>query len=273
MYKSIKAAKEKAPIKVTIRVKQSVSKITKTLGCLLYWILVISGSVNAGIIFSEFEPNPHDSDGQTQQIEIYGEALSYYSQLSLLSIEADSNSNIGSINAITSDISGQFNQDGLSFFDIPDLENPSFILMLIQGSPTLESDLDQDNDGYLEQALWFDHVLDAVGIFDSLNDYQQSMHYAEQFDGTSFIFTGDEPQLVFRDLNDLTLYAVNDPVGQTLYSQDGDLVSLDRFSQAPELSTFGQLNPSKMTSVPEPTTSSILLACFVILMINHRRQA
>jgi len=241
---------------------------------LLLSALLLSTKVAAGIIINEFAPNPYGSDQSSQTIEIVGDAELSFTDLTLISIEADNSQNLGSINNITSGVSGQFDNNGLHVFDVDDLENPSFILILLQGSFDFDmylnqnNDLDTNNDGLFDDSTWFDFVLDAVGVFDSNSDHNSSFDYLQQIGGTHFKYSGDEPKLMFRDGISKTFWAINDPAGNVAYDAFGNTKSFDDFNQTPELSSFGEVNPYVMLNVNEPTT---LLLSLLILLVGIKK--
>lgn len=237
---------------------------------ILFVLMHVCFGTNAGIIINELEPNPAGADNSTQIIEIFGTANSQFDDLTLLAIEADASSNIGSINTVETGLSGQFNSDGIGQLVISDLENPSFVLALIQGSFSFENDLDAENDGYLDVANWFDSVLDAVGIYDSHSDYSQSHNYATQLGGTSLLYSGSEPELVFRDSGDKSLYALNKLGDEQVFDKNSVSVALHRFSSVSFAPTFGATNPSKVAVVSEPSPFYFMLMSALVFFIRTR---
>lgn len=138
-----------------------------------------------------------------------------------------------------------------------DLENPSFILLLIDGAcPTIgTSDLG---------VLTTSNVIDAIGIPDSSLDVERCQ--PQSIDGSlnafpGFKYTGDEPKLVFRDGVTGDWYAINDPPQERIYLLDGSYESVTFFATGdPFSSSFGSTNPSVQTIPTDFPSSSPSIA-------------
>lgn len=221
-----------------------------TLGVFCFWIL-LSSNVKAGVILiNEFSPNPLGKDTATQTIEFIGESYASLNDLTFMSVESDASGNIGVIDFIQQSISIQFDSFGIGLLEIPDLENPSFTLLLgLGGNFTLGQDIDLDNDGFWDLP-WHGH-LDSIGVFDSQKD-NSSVHYAEQLGGVDFAYTGTEPFLAFRDNLDLSWYALNTLADEVVYTNAGGTIAASQFDKLASESTFGTSNPSRVSEVPEP---------------------
>ncbi|PYE85979.1 ExeM/NucH family extracellular endonuclease [Pseudoroseicyclus aestuarii] len=193
------------------------------------------------ILISEFQPNPSGSDPATQQVELTGTPGATFSGV-LVAIEGDAGgANPGSINVIET-VEGIFDANGILTVTIADLENPSFTLVLADSfAADAGVDLDADDDGVLDDASVFGTVFDAIGVPDATGDEVYS--YGAQLGGTDFAYTGSEPELIFRDGGDGTLWAVNGIGGDTVVGADGTEVAAADFDSAPGL-TFGAANPT-----------------------------
>ncbi len=90
----------------------------------------------------------------------------------------------------------------------------------------------------------------------------------QQLGGQDFVFSGDEPKLVFRDSVTLAWYAVNDQgnTPEEVRDINGNLIPNANFNMDPEVSTFGAANP---TAIPEPSS---ILVCSLVSLIAFRRR-
>ncbi len=208
--------------------------------------LAISSSANAAhhvVEFNEFRPNPAGADPSTQTFELMGEAGSDFSGW-ILSIETDSTSGQGTVDR-ASQVSGIFDVNGLLTVDVPDLENPSFTVALVDSftGTAGTTDIDTDNDGVADDLSAFGTVYDALGISDSPND--DGNQYGFQLGGDDMSSFGSEPVLTFRDGVTGDWYSV---LGGLVYDEDGDIFNV-AFDADPTVATFGAANPS---AVPVP---------------------
>jgi hypothetical protein len=210
-------------------------------------------SVN-GQIISEFEPNPDGSDPATTFVEIFGTANAAY-DLNLLSLENDG---ISGVVDRAINVTGSFDANGLAVEGIPDLENPSFTLLLTGTFFAIGTDLDADDDGVLEGIALGD-IFDAVGVSDSTAD--DGNLYASGVGGIDILFNGtDEPAGVFRAGSDGDFFQY---VAGSLFTADGTAFDPNEFSSDPLTTTYGDFNPS-LSAIPEPTGFALLaLAGFV----------
>ncbi|MEM7799976.1 MAG: ExeM/NucH family extracellular endonuclease [Chloroflexota bacterium] len=204
--------------------------------------------VSAGLI-SEFEPNPFGDDPSDVSFELSGtpgEAFSGW----ILSVESDGNNGLVDRAA---QVSGTFDSSGLLVVEVPDLENPSFTVILTDAfsGAAGSTDIDSDNDGEADALDDLGNVLDAIGVPDAVGD--EASLYATELGGTDFAFTGDEPQLIFRDASVGDLYAVNDPAGGAVFDVTGTDVTPAIFDSDPTTGpTFGSINPTVVgASAPE----------------------
>lgn len=213
---------------------------------------------SAATLINEFNPNPSGTDSATQVIELSGLANSTITDWWLVSIESDSVGSLGEIDSATQ-FSGVFNSSGLLQITIGDLENPSNVLFLADHtfSANIGDDLDVNNDGTLDSLSELGSVYDAIGVYDRVSD---NLGYAQQLGGIDFVYTGGEPQLMFRDGVTQSWYAVNDPDNGVVYDSDGAVLEGSTFNQDPSLSTFGEINPTAVSAVPEPSTVTLFVA-------------
>lgn len=206
----------------------------------------ILGDAPQLVLINEFQPNPDGSDPDFTTVELLGVPGETFSG-TIYSIESD---NAPSLNRIdeAEGISGTFDVDGLLVVEIPDIENPSFTLVLSDETAVgvVGDVVDPSN-----PSEFLGVVLDAIGVPDQVEDEDRII--GEELGGVDFVFTGAEPELIFRDSVTGVLYAVNDniaPPSANAISQTGDVVPLTAFDVAPTPDTFGAVNPT--TETPEP---------------------
>lgn len=216
------------------------------------------------VSINEIQPNPNGADPNVQQLELLGVAGTAFTGV-LLSIESDPGGSLGSVDRLST-ISGTFDANGLLVVDINDLENPSNTLILLDSfGGALGDDIDADDDGIADAFGSFGNVLDAVGIADNVGD--EANLYAEQFGGVDLAFSGDEPQLIFRDAISLMWYAINDPAGTEAFDMFGNSVAFGAFDFDPSNPTFGDINP---TLVPVP--AAVWLFASALATLGFRRK-
>ena len=202
--------------------------------------------VNVPTLISEFEPNPDGTDPANVSVELSGtpgEAFSGW----IVSIESDPGSSQGLVDRATQ-VSGTFDTNGLLVVQIPDLENPSFTLILTDEftGAVGTTDIDLNNDGIVDTLLNFGNILDAIGVPDAVGD--EASIYGADLGGTDFAFTGAEPELIFRDASVGDLYAVNvvsATGGEAVFNVSGSDVTAAAFDTDPSTApTFGTINPT-----------------------------
>ncbi|WP_424986112.1 choice-of-anchor I family protein [Microbulbifer sp. S227A] len=195
-------------------------------------------------MISEFQPNPIGSDPANVTFELSGIAGASLSG-TLLSIESDAG-DIGVIDSVAT-ISGTYDANGLLTVTLPDLENPSFTVALVDTfTGTVGDDLDSDDDGTIDvslASLGITTVHDAIGVPDSATD--QGFLFGAQLGGVDFAYTGDEPRLIFRSGSTGDLFAVNDPNNGQVFDVNGTDVTPAAFDTDPTTGTdtFGAVNP------------------------------
>ncbi len=98
-------------------------------------------------LISEFYGNQPGTDPSTQDIELFGTANAAFN-LWLVSIETDESTFQGIVDR-ASNVMGSYDTNGLAVVNVPDLENPSFTLVLASGFTGVvgTTDIDTNNDG------------------------------------------------------------------------------------------------------------------------------
>ncbi|NDV61804.1 hypothetical protein G0Q06_05015 [Puniceicoccales bacterium CK1056] len=219
----------------------------------LLTILSLSG-VSFGQYISEFEPNPAGQDPAEQTIEIGGGTPSAAFDLWILSVENDGyNGLVDRVNNVT----GTFDANGLAVVTIPDLENPSFTLILTTSfSGDTSTDLDPTDSGTLDTSS-LGEILDAIGVSDAVGD--DPGLYGVLLGGSDILFNGQfEPLLVFRDSVTGELYnTVTVDFGEPtehlgVFDSSGSGIELDAgiFDIDPLVPTFGSVNPTAASASP-----------------------
>lgn len=209
-------------------------------------ILFFVTSLSFGQLINEFEPNPNGGDPANQNFELSGTPNTAFSGW-ILSIESDSGSSMGTVDRATM-VSGNFDANGLLVVSVPDLENPSFTVVLVStfSGTAGTTDIDGDNNGVADDLSTFGTVYDAIGIPDNSGD--ESFLYGTDVGGQDFKYTGDEPRLVFRDGGNNNWFAVNDVTGDgtdEIYSLNAELADNSGFTTNPaDGDSFGVPNPS-----------------------------
>lgn len=209
---------------------------------LVFWfvLLVLCCLSYAAILISEIQPNPAGTDPGTQQVELSGPPGGSFSGW-LLSTESDSENNDLHIVERSTPISGaQFDGNGLYVFTIPDLENPSHTLFLVDS-------FTNDSPSFLSctPSGVVGTVLDAIGIPDIVGDEQSLLGACRG--GADFTFLGTEPELIFRERSSGDWFAVVEvsPGVKVVTNINGDVVDPSAFDVSPlDGPTFGNVNPA-----------------------------
>lgn len=188
---------------------------------------------------SEFEPNPPGSDPANVSFELSGtpgEAFSGW----VLSIESDFGSGAGTVDRAAA-VSGTFDANGLLTVTIPDLENPSFTVVVVDAftGSAGSTDIDGDNDGTVDDVSTFGTILDAIGVPDTNGEPL----YGAQLGGADFAYVGSEPLLVFRGASVGDWYAVGSDT--LVYDINAASVPAGNFDADPTATTFYAVNPSE----------------------------
>ncbi len=209
----------------------------------LYFLALICfvGLTSFAQQINEFEPNPVGTDPANVSFELLGTPSASFSGW-ILSLECDPTS-IGTVDRAAA-VSGTFDANGLLVVMVPDLENPSYTVVLTDDFTGTEgaTDIDTDDDGVIDDLSTFGTVLDAIGIPDNTGD--EANLYGASLGGQDFAYTGDEPGLVFRDGTTGEWYAINDPAGTDAYDINANPFPQSSFDADPTMTTYGAANPS-----------------------------
>ena len=200
--------------------------------------LFISG-LSFGQIINEFEPNAAGTEPANISLELKGTPGTSFTGY-FLSVESDGNN--GLVDR-SSDVSGTFDSNGLLNVTIPDLENPSFTVILCSENVAIGTDLDSNNNGTPDNSSVLGIVYDAIGVPDSSSD--AATLYGADLGGVDFPYLGNEPEIVFRDGVTDDLYSKNTLAGSVVYDILGNDISvLGTFDIATTATTFGSVNPT-----------------------------
>ena len=192
-----------------------------------------------GQILNEFQPNPAGTDPANVSFELKGTPSASFSGW-IISVENDGANGLVDRAAA---VSGTFDANGLLVVMVPDLENPSFTVILTDNFTGMAgtTDIDANDDGLPDDLTAFGTILDALGSPDSGAD--ATTMYGAALGGTDHAFIGSEPQLVFRDGSSDDWYAI-DQGGTTIYDVSGSILASGNFDTDPLLgTTFGSINP------------------------------
>lgn len=248
----------------------------KTLLLCLAGIVLASGSASADLI-SEFEPNPAGTDPADTTFELSGVAGADFNYR-ILSIENDGANGVVDR---ASDVSGTFDANGLAVLTVPDLENPSFTVLLTGTDATaaIGDDLDADDDGVLELGT-LGTIFDAVSVSDNAGD-DATLYAGNIAGGTNILFNGEfEPLGVFRDAStgDFFQYVTVD------FGGANEHIGIFAANGGPELdpstftggdataTTYGAINPT-LVAVPEPTAIALFGLVGLGLGLVRRRDS
>ncbi|TWU46161.1 hypothetical protein Poly51_55560 [Rubripirellula tenax] len=234
-------------------------------------VAIFTTPSQAGVI-SEFQPDQPGIDGLQQRIELSGVAGMSFTGF-VLGIGGEA-MRFGTVDTVSS-VSGTFDTNGLLVATIADLIDPSHTIVLVtdydeSAGPT---DIDTNDDGIADNLSRLIGIQDAIGISDSTTDLFRL--YGSQLGGQDFNFTGDQPQLVFRDASVGDWYAINNPAnGQVFDINANDVAASMNFNGDPFNPSFGAINPSLVNAVPEPSTGLTFLGLAVVGFLSRvRRQS
>lgn len=216
-------------------------------------------SVASAQLFNEFESNPPGGDPTDSTFELSGTANTSWTGFI---ISLDSDAAIGTVDRVYN-FTVNFGANGLGIVTGPDLENPSFTLILTDSfSGSLGDDLDLDGDGVLDINP-FGTVFDSINVSDQVED--DGLGYADDFGGTSLVNVGFEPEMVFRDSMSGLWYqsmTAGSFAGAVVFDADGNDVTGanwvgDPFNTSYGPNVTGETN-AFIDPVPEPATMAIL---------------
>jgi predicted extracellular nuclease len=194
-------------------------------------------------VINEFSVSTAGTD--TEYVEIFGEASTDYSSLTVLEIEGDSNSAIGMIDEVIA--VGATGTDGLYVASLVanTLENGSVTLLLVDGFTGLPGDdLDTDDDGVIDVTPWAS-LVDGVAVHDGgTDDVTYAVELGVSYDGLPFA-PGGASRLPDGVDTDTTADWVRN---------DFDLVGIPGFVGTPELGEAANTPgaPNAIVVVPEP---------------------
>ena len=235
-------------------------------------VVGVAGNVDAQLI-SEFEPNPAGTDPADTTFELSGTPGAMFG-FNILSLENDAGS-IGTVDRAAA-VSGTFGANGLAVVTLPDLENPTFTVVLSQNLIAIGTDLDADDNGIIDDVTLFGTVFDSVGVSDTGGD--DGILFSTSLGGSSILFNGAfEPLNVFRDASTGQFFQYvtadfGDPTERiaVFAANGGPELSPSLFiNGSPQGATFGAINPT--FAVPEPS-SIALLGLFGIAGLVRRRR-
>ncbi|MFK2818749.1 T9SS type A sorting domain-containing protein [Flavobacteriaceae sp. LMIT009] len=215
----------------------------------LYFLLIALTIVSSsfGQTITEFEPNPAGGDPPNSTFELKGTPNAGFN-LWILSIENDGYN--GTVDRATN-VTGTFGANGLAVVTVPDLENPSFTVILTDNfTGSIGDDLDGTNDGTLDTSS-LGTILDAVGVSDAVAD--DASLYGAGLGGADILFNGEfEPLLAFRDgttgewYNTVTINFGQPDEEVAVFDASGNSVDKAEFDSDPTTGpTYGSPNASR----------------------------
>lgn len=223
-------------------------------------------------IFNEFEPNPAGGDPPNTTFELLGVAGASF-DLWILSIENDG---FAGIVDRAANVTGTYDANGLAVVDTPDLENPSFTVILTDAfTGSIGDDLDAADDGMLDLSS-LGTIFDSVGVSDAAGD--DSTLYSTVLGGSDILFNGEfEPLTVFRDSNTLEWFQTvtiafgseDERIG-VFAANGGPEIATSAFTPDAAGTTFGAINP---TIIPEPASLALLGLGGIAMLTRRRSQA
>ncbi|MEN1679445.1 MAG: PEP-CTERM sorting domain-containing protein [Planctomycetota bacterium] len=224
-------------------------------------LLAFGANANANLI-NEFEPNPAGGDPADTTFELSGTPSTAF-DLWIVSIENDGLN--GTVDR-AAQVTGSYDASGLAVVTVPDLENPTFTVILTDDfGGAIGDDIDPADDGTLDLSE-FGTILDAVGVSDSFGD--DATLYAAGLGGTNILYNGQfEPLLAYRDgatgefLQTVTVNFGDPDQFVGVFTAGGELIpgafSFDDPGADVTATTFGAVNPSNV--IPEPGTMVLVL--------------
>lgn len=202
-------------------------------------------------IINELRPNPPSNpDPSKMEIELRGPPGHYFSGY-LTSLENDNVEQLGRINEVEP-AAGTFNDKGILVFEIDDLRNPSFTIVLSSLKPGYKNSImDVNRQGQVLSREKFGQIYDAVGVADSAQD--EDLLFAKNLGGVNIKFFGKQPTLIFHDSCNLEWYAIgrSNGVPYGIYDSSATLLMENEFNTENVLyPTFGYTNPTRHEKPP-----------------------
>lgn len=148
-------------------------------------------------IINEFRPNqPLHPDPTMMTIELRGLPGKIFYVFITLS-ENDNGINLCRINDVAV-AQGAFSYTGILTFDIRDIQNPSFTVLLSSWTPRNGNDMMMgDANGHIEDRELFRTMYDAIVVPEWSID--GGLLFAKKLGGTNLKHVGNEPTFFFRD--------------------------------------------------------------------------
>lgn len=229
-------------------------------------LIAIAGvaGVSHAQLINEFSSNPDGADPSMVDFELSGNAGDLFEGY-LTFIDTDPGGATGFINN-SYFVSGMFDTNGLLNLSLADYENPSFTIVLSSLSAGAAGDsVDNDQDGTIDNLGSFGTVYDAINILDVVDD----LDYADDFGGTSFAFSGAEPERMFRELTTGQWIAVNDVFDAAggIFGADGTEYFAADFASDPLAFNYGGVNQA---FIPAPGAVALLGLGGLISARRHR---
>lgn len=245
-------------------------KILHTVSYLISFGLV--PTLASAQLLSEFAPNPDGGDPTNTTFELTGTPAASFDYW-ILSLENDGYS--GLVDR-ASNVTGTYDANGFAVVEVPDLENPSFTVVLTDSfSGDTSTDIDPMDDGVLDTSS-FGNILDALGVSDNAGD--DATLYGALLGGTDVLYNGQfEPLLVFRDgttgewFNSVTV-DFGDPTQRigTFFADGTEYTgAFDIDPRSVDFDTYGSANPS---AVPEPSAYALLAGMLTLGITALRRR-
>lgn len=218
----------------------------------LYFLLFALSitSLSFGQQINEFEPNPAGADPTNSTFELKGTPNAPF-DLWLLELENDGYA--GDVDRAVNVI-GNFDSNGYAIVTMPDLENPTFTVILTDNfTGSIGDDLDGANDGTLDTST-LGTILDAVGVSDAVAD--DGTLYGSILGGTDILYNGQfDPLTAFRDgttgdwYNTVTVNFGDPSEYIGVFDASGTELAAGDFDSDPTTgTTYGAANPSLTTA-------------------------
>lgn len=231
------------------------------------------------ILMNEFDPNPAGADPTNSTFELSGPASEDF-DLWIISIENDGYNGIVDRAA---NVTGSFDGNGFAVVTVPDLENPSFTVILTDAftGTVSTTDIDPSDNGTLDTNS-LGTILDAIGVSDATAD--NATMYGTSLGGDDILNSDHaEPFLAFRDGTSGDWFQVYTETDEIVRKADGTEVSGSDFDTDPTSSgtfnTFGAANPSYQgpsdtapevsSTTPEDSATGVALDSNIVINFSE----